>query len=611
VATRPSLRVALLVLGLAVVLGTAGSAQQVGGFDYTRHDEEIAMRDGVRLHSVIVSPRTVTTLLPILLLRTPYGADEYSGQPFPSDYVRELAADGYIFVFQDIRGLNKSQGEFVMNRPWTNGKGLDETTDTSDTIDWLLKNVRGNNGRVGALGISYPGWLTEMVGMTPNPAIRAVSPQAPMTDTWMGDDFFHQGAFRMSYGLEYAYSVESSKSGADFDVGVYDMYDWYLRQGTLEQITATMGNKLPSWRTFVEHPAYDAFWQAKAVERVWTKTTVPTLTVGGFWDQEDFFGPIAIYKALEPNDTQALNRIVIGPWNHGQWGRGDGGALDQVNFKSPAGRYFREKIQAPFFAFYLKDKGALPVGEATVFESGANAWRTYTSWPPKDAATTSLYLHPEGKLSFDPPRTGAAFTSYVSDPDHPVPYRPRPIQPTYCPCGSNWSTWLVADQRFVDGRPDVATWVGDPLTADVVVAGNVMAHLQASTTGGDADWVVKLIDVYPDSVPNDVKMGGYELMVSSDIMRGRYRRSFERPEPIAPNVVLEYTVDLHQQAYRFLKGHRMMVQVQSTWFPLYDRNPQTFVPNIFRAKPGDFVAATERIYHTTQFASRVDVDIVK
>ena len=476
----------------------------------------------------------------------------------------------------------------------------------------MLKNIRGNNGRVGALGIWYPGWLTEMVGMTPHPAIKAVSPQAPMTDTWMGDDFFHQGAFRMSYGLEYTYGVEADKHGADFNVGVYDMYDWYLRQGTLEQITATMGGKLPSWRTFVEHPAYDAFWQAKAVERVWTKTNVPTLTVGGFWDQEDFFGPISIDKALEPNDTQALNRIVIGPWNHGQWGRGDGGALDDVNFKSPAGRrYFREKIQAPFFAFYLKDKGTLPVGEATVFESGANAWRTYTSWPPKEAAAKSLYLHPEGTLSFDPPRTGAAFTSYVSDPDHPVPYRARPIQTTYCQCGSSWYTWLAADQRFVDGRPDVATWVGDPLAADVVVAGNVAAHLLAATTGSDADWVVKLIDEYPDIVPADEKMGGYELMVSSDIMRGRYRKSFERPEPITPNAVLEYTVDLHQQAYRFLKGHRMMVQIQSTWFPLYDRNPQTFVPNIFHAKPADFKAETHRVWHTPERASYVSVTVVR
>jgi putative CocE/NonD family hydrolase len=599
----------ILVVALGLTLGS-GAAQDVGSWSYARHDAAIPMRDGARLHTVIVAPKSGTAPLPILLLRTPYGADRYPGSPFPSAYVRELALDGYIFVFQDIRGLNKSEGEFVMNRAWTNGKGLDETTDTYDTIEWLLKNLPNHNGRVGALGISYPGWLTEMVGLTPHPAIKAVSPQAPMTDTWMGDDFFHQGAFRQSYGLEYAYSVEADKRGANFDVGAYDMYDWYLKQGTLEQITATLGNTLPSWRAFIAHPAYDEFWQARAVERLWTKSTVPALIVGGWWDQEDFFGPLAIFKALEANDTKRLSRLVVGPWNHGEWSGGDGGALGKINFKSATGAYFREKIQAPFFAFHLKGRGTLPLAEATVFESGANEWRFYSSWPPKEAATRSLFLQADGKLSFDAPRRGAAFTSYVSDPAHPIPYRPRPIQPTYCPCGSTWSTWLVEDQRFVDGRPDVATWVGDALLADVVLAGSVTAKVFASTSGSDADWVVKLIDVYPDQVPNDPKMGGYELMVSSDIMRGRYRRSFERPEPIVSGAVLDYTVDLHQQAYRFLKGHRIMVQIQSTWFPLYDRNPQTFVPNIFHAKPGDFQPATQRIYHTTEYPSRIDVDAI-
>jgi putative CocE/NonD family hydrolase len=598
-------------LALALAFGTTGAAQQIGSWDYARHDEMIRMRDGVHLHTVVIAPKSAPQPLPILLLRTPYGADDDTGRPFPSAYVRELALDGYIFVFQDIRGLHKSEGEFVMNRAWTNSKGLDETTDTYDTIEWLLKNLPNHNGRVGALGVSYPGWLAEMVGMTPHPAIKAVSPQAPMTDTWMGDDFFHQGAFRQSYGLEYAYAVEANRNGADFDVGVYDMYEWYLRQGTLDRITATLGNKLPSWRAFIAHPAYDEFWQAKAVERVWTKTTVPTLTVAGWWDQEDFFGPLALYKALQPNDTQGLNRIVVGPWSHGQWSGGDGGALGQINFKSPAGRYFREKIQTPFFAFYLKDKGPLPLAAATVFESGANQWRSYSSWPPKEATAKPLFLQADGGLSFDAPHGGAEFTSYVSDPARPIPYRRRPIQPTYCRCGSAWSTWLVEDQRFVDGRPDVATWVGDVLTADVVLTGGVTAKLFASTSGSDADWVVKLIDVYPNWVPDDPKMGGYELMVSSDIMRGRYRRSFERPEPIVPDAVLDYAVDLHQQAHRFLKGHRIMVQIQSTWFPLYDRNPQTFVPNIFHAKLDDFRAATQRIYHTPQYPSRIELDTIQ
>jgi len=605
----------LRMASVLAVLATSSamvSAQKVGRFEYGRREQMIPMRDGVKLFTIFIGPERPSSPIPFLLLRTPYDATDYVGRPFPTDYVRNLAEDGYIFVFQDIRGLHKSEGTFVMNRPWQSGKGVDETTDTFDTVEWLLKNVSGHNGRVGALGISYPGWLTEMVGMSGHPAIKAVSPQAPMTDTWMGDDFFHQGAFRQSYGLEYSYALETGKDGATFDVGVYDMYDWYLRQGTLETITKLMGDKLPTWRSFIAHPAYDEFWRGKAVHRVWKTPTVATLTVGGWWDQEDLFGPQAIYKSLESNDRSGLNRIVIGPWNHGQWSDGDAAKLGDIDFKSATGRYFRDRIQAPFFAYYLKDKGPLALAEATVFESGSNAWRSYTSWPPKEATRRSLYLLPNGKLGFEPPAAAIStpFTAYTSDPAHPIPYRRRPIQPTYYPRGSDWSTWMVEDQRFVEGRPDVATWVSTPLTADLVIAGDVTARLWAATTGSDADWVVKLIDVYPDRVPEDEKMGGFELMVSSEIMRGRYRKSFERPERITPNAVLDYTVDLHQQAYRFLKGHRVMVQVQSTWFPLYDRNPQTFVPNLFLAKPADFKAQVHRVYHAPRNPSRVEIGVV-
>jgi len=609
----PSVLLLLLAGNVAVGTGFRAPAplvQQTGAFEYARREEMIPMRDGTKLFAIIMAPKSSPAPLPFMLLRTPYDASADVGNPFPTDYVKALAEDGYIFVFQDVRGLHRSEGQFVMNRPSTNGTGVDETTDAYDTVEWLLKNVSGNNGRAGAMGVSYPGWLTEMVGMSGHPAVKAVSPQAPMTDTWMGDDFFHQGAFRLSYGLEYSYGVESDKAGATFDVGVYDMYEWYLRQGTLGAITARFGPIVPSWRAFVEHPAYDQFWQAKAVQKVWTTPNVATLTVGGWWDQEDFFGPLAIYAALEKNDTRHLNRIAVGPWNHGQWAGGDASRLGKIDFKSATGPYFRERIQAPFFAYYLKDKSPLPLAEATVFESGANTWRSYEAWPPRTATQRSLYLHAGGALSFDPPAADTAFTSYVSDPARPIPYRPRPIQPTYYPSGSDWYTWLVEDQRFVDNRPDVVSWTSAPIEQDVVIAGNVVARLFTATTGTDADWVVKLIDVYPDRVKDDEKMGGYELMVSSEIMRGRYRRSFEKPEPIAAGAVLDYTVDLHQQAYRFLPGHRMMVQIQSTWFPLYDRNPQTFVPNIFLAKPGDYRAQTHRIYHEPQHASRVEVDVV-
>ena len=601
-----------LVIVLALIPIYSRTSQQVGSFNYERREEMIPMRDGVRLYTIIMAPRSPSARLPFILLRTPYSAARSVGSPFPTEYVRALAEEGYIFVYQDIRGKVKSQGEFAMNRAFQAGKGIDETTDTYDTIEWLLRNVTNNNGRVGAMGISYPGWLTEMVGMSGHAAVKAVSPQAPMTDTWMGDDFFHQGAFRMSYGLEYSYEVESSAAGANFDVGTYDMYDWYLRRPTLSDITAEMGGKLPSWKSFVEHPSYDSFWQQKAVQNVWTKPTVPILTVGGWWDQEDFFGPIAIYAALEKNDGQNLNRIVVGPWNHGQWADGEADSLGKINFKTATGPYFREKIQAPFFAYYLKDKRPLSLSEATVFETGSNTWRSYDTWPPKTAQHKALYLQPGGKLSFETPTTNSdsAFTGYVSDPSKPVPYRPRPIQPTYYSRGSDWYTWLVEDQRFVHDRPDVVSWTSDTLDKDVVIAGNVIARLFASTTGSDADWVVKLIDVYPDRVPADEKMGGYQLMVSSDVMRGRYRTSFEKPEAIAANSVLDFRVDLHQQAYRFLKGHKIMVQIQSTWFPLYDRNPQTFVPNIFLAKPQDFRAQTHRIYHSTRYPSRVEVDVM-
>jgi putative CocE/NonD family hydrolase len=605
-------RLIALVFVLALVPIYLKTSQLVGSFNYERREEMIPMRDGVRLYTIIMVPRSSSATLPFILLRTPYSAAGSVGNPFPTEYVKALAEEGYIFVYQDIRGKVKSEGEFSMNRAWQSGKAIDETTDTYDTIEWLLKNVPNNNGRVGAMGISYPGWLTEMVGMSGHPAVKAVSPQAPMTDTWMGDDFFHQGAFRMSYGLEYSYAVESSAAGADFDVGTYDMYDWYLRRRTLADITAEMGGKLPSWKSFVAHPAYDGFWQQKAVQKVWTRPTVPTLTVGGWWDQEDFFGPLAIYEALEKNDGQNLNRIVVGPWNHGQWAGGDADSLGKIDFKTATGPYFREKIQAPFFAYYLKDKSPLNLSEATMFESGSNTWRSYDTWPPKTAQHKALYLQPDGKLSFEAPTTNAesAFTGYVSDPSRPVPYRPRPIQPTYYSRGSDWYTWLVEDQRFVHNRPDVVSWTSDTLDKDVVVAGNVVARLFASTSGSDADWVAKLIDVYPDRVPADEKMGGYQLMVSSDIMRGRYRASFEKPEAIAANTILDFRVDLHQQAYRFLKGHKIMVQIQSTWFPLYDRNPQTFVPNIFLAKPVDFRAQTHRVYHSSRYPSRVEIDIM-
>jgi putative CocE/NonD family hydrolase len=564
---------------------------------------------------MIYTPKQMTQPLPIIMNRTPYGIAGSAGRLRGS--YKELAEDGYIFVFQDIRGRFGSEGSFVMQRPVRDRqdpRSIDEATDAYDTVEWLIANVPSNGGRVGQLGVSYDGWLTAMAMLEPHPALRAVSPQASPADMWLGDDFFHNGAFRLSYGFEYAASMESSKQTQQFGFDRYDTFDWYLALGPLSNVNSVyLHGKIPTWNDFVAHPSYDEFWKRQTLVPYLTSVRVPTLNVGGWWDQEDFYGPLRIYEVLEQHDDRNLNFLVVGPWNHGGWYRGDGSSLGQVKFGSPTGSYFREKIQAPWFAFYLKDKGEPPRFEAMTFEAGAAAWRTWENWPPKSQTTEkNLYFLADGRLSFEPPEetTEAAFDSYVSDPDHPVPYRHRPVQATYFPYGSNWSTWLVEDQRFVDDRPDVLSWESAPLEEDISIAGKIVARLFASTTGSDSDWVVKLIDVFPEKMPEDWRMAGYQLMVANEVFRGRYRQSFERPEPIPPNRVQGYTIDLHTQNYCFKKGHRIMVQVQSTWFPLVDRNPQTFVPNIFEAATEDFRIATQRIYRSTKQASYLAVPVV-
>jgi uncharacterized protein len=593
------------LLSLLVSASIPASAQNPADSGWATRAEMVPLRDGVKLKTYIVSRRNQQTPLPILLVRTPYGAVGAT-RSFPGAY-RFLARDGYIFVFQDIRGRHESEGQYLMQRPLrTDSSGFDEATDTYDTIEWLIKNVPNNNGRVGGLGISYPGWLATVQALSRHPALKAVSPQAPMTDTWMGDDFFHNGAFRMSYGVEYTYGMEVDV----FNVGVNDMYDWYRRLGVLSNVPRFLNGSWPSWEGFVTHPNYDEYWKARAAQRYIGKSPVAVLTVGGWYDQEDIFGPPATYAAFEQHDSTAnLNRIVMGPWNHGGW-YGLGLELGQLHFGDSTGVWFRREVEAPFFGFYLKDKGPLPLPEALVFEGGSNQWRRHDAWPPREMTPRKLYLEANGRLSFDPPAGGGdAFDQYVSDPANPVPYRPRPIQVTYSR-GSLWNSWQAMDQRFVEGRPDVLVWNTEPLQEDVVIAGDLSATLFASTTGTDADWVVKLIDVFPDTVSTRREMGGYQHMVSGEILRGRYRTSWERPAPIARNRVLEYTIRIPPQAYRFLKGHRIMVQVQSTWFPLYDRNPQTFVPNIFEARAADFEAQTHRIWRSSRYPSHLVLPVM-
>ena len=572
---------------------------------------KIPMRDGIHLNTSVCEPRHPHDPLPFLITRTPYGI---AGDTVVRNDHRFFAADGYIFVFQDIRGRYGSEGQFIMNHPLhdpADSNGVDESTDTYDTVDWLLKNVPGNNRRVGVLGVSYPGFLATMAGIHPHPAVKAISPQAPMTDTWMGDDFFHQGAFRLSYGFEYAGSMElSNDQSVPLPIDKWDTYDWYLGLGPLSNVNAKyFHGKVPTWNAFVAHPAYDTLWRKRAVQPVLKEPSVPTLTVGGWWDQEDRFGPLATYEALERGDTGRRNFLVMGPWNHGGW-RNPARRMPIVD-AGTQDMYLRD-VEAPWFAYYLKGKGSLKQPEAMVYDAGAQRWREFPTWPPKEGGTAkSLYLRAGGKLSFEPPKAGEVpFDQYVSDPAHPVPYRPRPIEQTYDPRGSRWRTWETEDQRFVSNRPDVVSWVSEPLEQDVLIAGDVTARLIASTTGRDADWAVKLIDVFPDSIPDNWQLGGYQLMIAHEVMRGRYHKSFSRPEPLQPNTPLAFTVDLHQQSHTFRKGHRIMVQVQSTWFPVYDRNPQTWVPNIFQAKASDFKAQTHRIWHTPARASRIAVTVV-
>ncbi|HUJ50018.1 MAG TPA: CocE/NonD family hydrolase, partial [Bryobacteraceae bacterium] len=445
----------------------------------------------------------------------------------------------------------------------------------------------------------------------PHPALRAASEQASPADMFLGDDFHHNGAFRLSYGFEYAAELETTKeANTYFPFDRVDTFQWYLGLGALSNANEKYFHaKLPTWNDFVNHPNYDTFWQKQAFAPYIAAPKVPNLNVGGWWDQEDFYGPLKVYELFEKNDPNHLNYLAVGPWNHGGWARADGSKLGEIPFDSNTSKYFRTEIEAPWFAYWLHDKGARDFPEATVFQSGSNRWERYDSWPPHSAKGTNLYFEPNGRLSFDPPsRDGEQFDSYISDPAHPVPYRHRPISPTYP--GAGWPAWLVEDQRFVESRPDVLTWETEPLSENLKIAGDIVAQLFASTSGSDSDWVVKLIDVYPETFPDAPNLAGYELMVADEILRGRFRESFEHPAPIQPGEVTQYRIDLHTNDHAFLKGHRIMVQVQSTWFPLYDRNPQKYVENIFLAKASDYQKAEQRVFRSKAYPSHVVLPVV-
>jgi putative CocE/NonD family hydrolase len=579
---------------------------------FDRTEAMVPMRDGAKLFTLVYTPKKAKDKLPIVMLRTPYGIAGNPERAF-NGYFRELVDEGYIFAFQDIRGRFQSEGKFVMTRPPRDPKdpkAVDEASDTSDTIDWLLKNADGNNGRVGMLGISYDGWLTAVAMLDPHPALRAVSPQASPADMFLGDDFHHNGAFRLSYGFEYVAMMETDKTNAAFKFDRRDTYDWYLKLGALSNVNGKhFGGKMPTWNDFVAHPNYDDFWKKVSLEPRLTKVTVPTLNVAGWYDQEDFRGPLKIYERLEEKDAKGQNFLVVGPWNHGGWASGRGDWLGKVGFDSATGRKFRQDVQAPFFAHYLKDKGPAERPEAMMFQTGTNKWVPHKAWPPKEAVKRAYYFHADGKLAdYLPGEARGACDEYLSDPAKPVPYRPRPVTATYP--GREWKEWMVEDQRFTQGRPDVLSYETDPLAEDVTVAGGMTAKLFAATTGTDADWVVRLIDVFPEEYPDDPVMGGYQLLVSGEPVRARFRNSLEKPEAVKPGAVEEYAIDLHWGHHCFRKGHRIMVQVSSTWFPLIDRNPQKFVPNIFEARDEDFQKATQQIHRSAPQGSHIELQVL-
>lgn len=587
--------------------------------DYDRIEAMIPMRDGVALYTLVLIPKGGAKPAPILLTRTPYGADSSGSVGYPSpalsanlsDWTQDFVEAGYIRAVQDVRGKFRSEGDYVMYRAPGVGE-TDHVTDTWDTVDWLVKHVPGNNGRVGILGVSYPGYLAAIPLLDPHPALSAAVPINAVIDAWMGDDFFHNGAFRL-YELEYFYRQSTSKKNEHrTPYGHYDVFAFHLQAGNAAGAArAVLGEAaLPAWERMARRVTYDDAWQSNALDRALARldrVPIPTLNVHAWFDAEDIYGPIAVHTALR-DKPGAPYHLVAGPWEHGQC-LGDGSACAAVRWDADTALWFRRKVLLPFLEQHLRNVApARPLAPVIAFETGANEWRTAQAWPPPGAQPRALHLLPGGGLSFDPPARAGA-DAFVSDPAKPVPFRVRPIPSRHRDYG-HWGEWLLDDQRPVADRPDVLVYTSEPLAEPVTIAGDVTARLLAETTGTDADWVVKLIDAYPDEYPRQPELGGYQMMVSADILRGRFRESFERPRPITPGVPLEYRVRLPHAHHAFRRGHRIMVHIHSTWFPLYDRNPQTYVESIYDAPPGAYRPATHTIHCGGSPASAIEVNTV-
>jgi putative CocE/NonD family hydrolase len=598
----------------------------VDNADYVKRVVMVPMRDGVKLYTVIVVPKGAQHA-PIMLTRTPYNAARRAQRNVSPSMLAILPQgdetfvnEGYIRVFQDVRGKYGSEGDYVMTRPLRgplNDSKVDHATDAWDTIEWLTKNVPESNGKVGMIGSSYEGFTVMMALMDPHPALKVAVPMSAMVDGWRGDDWFHNGAFRMP-NLAYIAGQTATKAGSEtLSTGVYDDYEGVLRGGSAGDYAKQFGlDRLNFTKKVFEHPAYDSYWQDQAVDKLIgaRKLNVPTMHVVGQWDQEDIYGPYAAYAALEPQDkTNQLNYLVIGPWRHSGVNY-DGSNLGAIKFTGDTALEFRRTVMQPFLNQYLKD-GA-PVADTPPvlsYQTGTNRWQRLNQWPQScasgcPAVSRALYLRDGSKLAFDAPKGGAAYDEYVSDPAKPVPFVQRPVR---MHDENVWKPWLVSDQRFVSDRTDVLSYVTEPLKAPLQLSGQPFVNLFASTSGTDADWVVKLIDVYPDEMPSQPELGGYQQGIAMDIFRGRYRNSIETPSAIPANAVERYRFALPNVNHVFLKGHRVMVQVQSSWFPLYDRNPQRYVPNIFHAKPSDYQKATQRVYHSPAAASAIELPVVE
>ena len=638
---RHSGRRRLWLLGITLlVISGAVFSQDVSAVirrNYNKAEYMIPMRDGVKLFTQVYTPKDVSQNYPFLINRTPYSIGFYGPDTFRpflgpnADYANE----GFIFAYQDVRAKFKSEGEpFVVMKPHKTVKrgpqDTDESSDTYDMIEWLLKNIPHNNGRAGQWGISYPGWQTAQGMIDAHPALKASSPQAPPTDMWLGDDFHHNGAFRLQYTFGWLRGSATTRAGqsetigvrqAPFSFGTPDGYKFFMELGAVSNVDEKyFHNRVPTWNEYMEHGDYDDYWKPQNVSQHMKNINHAILTVAGWFDAEDFYGPMDIYYAIEKNNPNNKSTLVVGPWLHGGWARMEGDALGNIQFGFKTAVYFRQQVELPFFNYYLKDKETFSLPEALVFQTGANQWRSFDRWPPRQATDKNLYFQANGKLSFTPPteKSDQAFDSYISDPNKPVPFTAETRT-------SNGHLWMVEDQRFAASRPDVLVYQSDVLTEEVTIAGPIIASLFVSTTGTDSDWIVKLIDVYPGSTPDNVpnvavggitpvpsnaRMGDFQMLVGAEVFRGKYRNSFSKPEPFVPNKVAKIEYDLRDKFHTFLKGHRIMVQVQSSWFPLIDRNPQKFV-DIYHAKDSDFQKATQKVFRSATNSSHLKLKVLQ